>query len=213
MQGIAATGLPGPIGNMGPAGPGGLDGAVGPAGLGGPAGTIGALGPPGPIGPAGPIGPPGPVGPAGAVGPVGPPGAVGPVGPAGAVGPAGPVGPTGPQGVPGEVTVSIIPTAYRYFHLPPGNISSTVILPASQFTDDNGRPVDGFEGMGSNGYTNLFINGVLQESSLYRISEQFLTLFLSGDTVLARTPIVIENVAFEAQTTVVVIDDDARVIS
>jgi len=73
-------------------------------------------------------------------------------------------------------------------------------------------PVALFEGIGSNGYTNLFINGILQEGSLYRINEQLLTLFLNGDTILARTPIIIENVAFEAQTTVVFIGESARFV-
>lgn len=53
--------------------------------------------------------------------------------------------------------------------------------------------------MGTNGYSNLYINGVMQESRLYRLTRADLTLILEGDTVLVGAPIIVENVSFTAR--------------
>lgn len=79
------------------------------------------------------------------------------------------------------------------------NLSSTVELPSSQFLDDAGNLSTLFDGVGTNSYTNVFINGMLQESSLYNITNNVLTLYLEGDTIYAGVPIIIENVEFNTQ--------------
>ncbi|WP_187386545.1 DUF4183 domain-containing protein [Paenibacillus ihumii] len=78
-------------------------------------------------------------------------------------------------------------------------MTGTVRIPASGFTDDDGHIASEFEGMGTNGYSNLYINGVMQESRLYRLTRADLTLILEGDTVLVGAPIIVENVSFTAR--------------
>lgn len=142
---------------------------------------------------------PGERGEPGSTGERGAPGFQGETGPAGAPGPSGvpdSASPTRPQGeLPG---IAILPSVYRYFYLAPANITGTVLIPAAEFTDDEGILVTEFKGIGRNSYSNIYINGVLQEGRLYSLTTAALTLILERDTVLARSPIIIENVAFVA---------------
>ncbi|XID96084.1 DUF4183 domain-containing protein [Paenibacillaceae bacterium WGS1546] len=178
-------GIPGAPGVQGPPGiPGipGVPGVQGPLGAQGLAGPDGAAGAPGPAGHAGPQG------------------SAGPQGPAGAEGPPGPEGPQGPPGPTGSLPpIAVLPSSFRYFYFPPTDLTSTVTVPALQFSDDSGGSAALFEGVGANGYTNVYINGILQEGSLYDINEQSLTLYLNGAVVRASTPIIVENVAFDVQ--------------
>ncbi|MGG2990832.1 DUF4183 domain-containing protein, partial [Paenibacillus macerans] len=140
----------------------------------------------------------GPQGPVGPQGPAGDPGPVGEAGPQGPIGPQGPEGPPGPPGPPGGA-IQVTPTVFRYFYFPPANLQGDVTVPASEFTDDQGNPPAAFSGLGSESYANLYINGVMQEGSLYTLSPQALTLLLGQDMILAGTPIIIEIVQITAQ--------------
>lgn len=166
----------------------------GAPGLPGKEGTAGA---PGPQGESGLQGAPGAIGQAGLPGAQGDRGMPGPQGPQG---PPGSQGPEGPQGSPGEVPgITILPSAFRYFYFPPEELTGTVRIPAAWFTDDDGSLASEFQGMGMNGYSNLFINGVMQERSLYRLTTADLTLILEEDTILAGAPIIVENISFAAR--------------
>ncbi|SHE11782.1 Collagen triple helix repeat (20 copies) [Chlamydia abortus] len=172
----------------------GQQGYQGDPGAQGLAGGIGPGGPPGADGLQGPQGPQGPEGPQGATGPQGPPGPQGPQGPQGA---------TGPQGVPGPgiQDVIIVPEAARFFYVPGSDIvlTSSVTIPSAQFTDDNGAAASEFPKMGLANYSNLFINGMIQESSLYNISSTGLTISATRDTIYAGTPIALEIVQFSTR--------------
>ncbi|BFK80181.1 hypothetical protein I3900191A7_03260 [Clostridium baratii] len=115
---IAAAGLQGPqglvgptgatgVGLIGPTGATGAQGLIGPTGATGVQGEIGPQGPQGLVGPTGATGAQGLIGPTGAtgvqgeVGPQGPQGLVGPTGATGAQGLIGPTGATGAQGLVG----------------------------------------------------------------------------------------------------------------
>jgi len=87
-----------------------------------------------------------------------------------------------------------VPTAYRYFYITDEDLQSVVVLEASQFTDDEGNPVMAYEGLSPSGYSNLYLNGMMQEGSLYKISPTALTMDLGSDIIYAGTPIIIENV-------------------
>jgi hypothetical protein len=50
-----------------------------------------------------------------------------------------------------------------------------------------------------NGYSNLFINGMLQEASLYTLNTTGLAIESTGDTILERTPLAVEIVQLTAQ--------------
>lgn len=172
----------------------GQQGYQGDPGAQGLAGGIGPGGPPGADGLQGPSGPQGPEGPQGATGPQGPPGPQGPQGPQGA---------TGPQGVPGPgiQDVIVVPEAARFFYVPGSDIvlTSSVTIPSAQFTDDNGAAASEFPKMGLANYSNLFINGMIQESSLYNISSTGLTISATRDTIYAGTPIALEIVQFSTR--------------
>ncbi|WP_256257547.1 MULTISPECIES: DUF4183 domain-containing protein [unclassified Paenibacillus] len=89
-----------------------------------------------------------------------------------------------------------MPTARRYFHLAASPLTSTQSIPAASFTDDLGAAITGLPEAGPSGYTHLFINGVLQESRLYSLSPEGMTLYLDGDVILQGTPIIVEIVQF-----------------
>ncbi|WP_394895995.1 exosporium glycoprotein BclB-related protein, partial [Clostridium baratii] len=103
---IAAAGLQGPQGLVGPTGATGAQGLIGPTGA---TGAQGLIGPTGATGAQGLIGPTGATGAQGLVGPTGATGAQGLIGPTGATGAQGLIGPTGATGVAGSS--AIIPYA------------------------------------------------------------------------------------------------------
>ncbi|SDO16404.1 protein of unknown function [Paenibacillus sp. yr247] len=105
-------------------------------------------------------------------------------------------GPPGPPGPPGPV---IIPTDQRYFYITTSDIQTPVAIPANQFTNDNGTLTTTFANLGQNSYSNLYINGILQEGSLYTLNVGTLTINLNSSTIYTGTPIILEIVAFSAQ--------------
>lgn len=139
--------------------------------------------------------------------PAGPPGPQGTQGPQGFRGLPGLPGPQGPQGLPGpqgpggyEGTITILPEVYRYFYIAPEDIqlTRTVTIAATHFTDNQRNLATSFRGLSPSSYISLFVNGILQESSLSEISENELTLLGTGDTIYSGTPIILEIVKFSA---------------
>lgn len=173
----ADPGLPGAQGNSG---------APGIQGIPGPAGLQGEQGVPGPPGSQGAPGLQGPMGPQGEQGAAGEPG------------PQGAPGPTGPPGPP-ITGITILPTAQRYFYFAASDIQAPVTISANQFFNDEGVFTQEFTGIGLNSYSNLFINGLLQEGSLYSLTAAALTLNIVGDVIYEGTPIIVETVQFQAQ--------------
>ncbi|WP_288993419.1 DUF4183 domain-containing protein [uncultured Paenibacillus sp.] len=214
--GPGQQGVPGAQGTAGPhGGPGqqGVPGAQGPAG---PHGGPGQQGFPGAQGPAGPQGEPGQPGIPGAQGPAGPqgepgqpgiPGAQGLAGPqgepgqAGAPGVQGPTGPPGEQGPPGVVPgIEIIPTANRYFYFPDTDLdlSASVVIPATEFTNDDGDSITEFAGVGLTSFNNLYINGIVQPGNSYSVSAERLFFSSQNGVIFAGTPITIEIIIITA---------------
>src|SRR5690606_26499270 len=71
--------------------------------------------------------------------------------------------------------IIVKPTVKRYFFICPQNIAlieTPYILDSAQFVDDQGNAVQSFRMFGSSGYTNLFINGMMQGSGLYHITSK-----------------------------------------
>ncbi len=187
-----SAGLPGEAGVPGVPG---VPGTAGIPGIQGPAGTEGAPGVPGPAGAQGSAGATGAPGPTGAQGVTGPTGAQGVTGPTGAQGITGPTGPA-----PDISNIEIVPMAERYFYFTPDPIESSVTIMADQFS------VDGVQGasqrfhVGSNSYANLYINGMLQEKTLFSLTPSSLTIHLGeGETISSGTPIIVEIVQFSVR--------------
>ena len=212
-------GVAGPPGAQGSAGPPGEPGHVGPSGAQGPAGPPGEQGVPGLPGAQGSAGPPGEQGvpgPPGAQGPAGPPGeqgapglpgAQGPAGPPGEQGVAGPPGaqgPPGPQGPPGSVPgIEIIPTVNRYFYFPDTDLdlSASVMIPAAEFTNDEGGSITEFVGIGPTSFNNLYINGIVQPENSYNVSAEMLFFPPQSGVIFTGTPIILETIQLTANIT------------
>ncbi|MFC5649552.1 DUF4183 domain-containing protein [Paenibacillus solisilvae] len=124
--------------------------------------------------------------------------------PQGIPGPAGPQGIQGPPGPPGPVFVPnivILPIAQRYFYLATSDIQSLVTIPAQEFMNDEGTLITAFTTNGPNSYSNLYINGILQEGSLYDLNESALTIHVNNQTIFSGTPIILESIQFFARLT------------
>ena len=185
----------GPRGLRGPKGHRGQRGSKGARGSRGLRGHRGLRGPRGAKGDRGQRGSKGDRGPRGEKG------AQGPQGIQGVQGARGEQGPMGPQGPSGSVNeIAIIPQSQRYFYFPASNLVSPIVIQASQFSNDDGQTIDQFIGIGVNSYSHLFINGMLQESKLYELTESSLTLYIDNDEIIYKdTPIIVETNLFIAQ--------------
>jgi hypothetical protein len=89
----------------------------------------------------------------------------------------------------------------RYFLVTPRdlNLIDENVIFANQFVDDRGEPAGEFADFGQEGYFNLYVNGLLQESNLYRVNSAALTLAATGQTIAAGTPIIVESIGFDAE--------------
>ncbi|MGR6128757.1 DUF4183 domain-containing protein [Paenibacillus sp. SER-28] len=199
-QGI--PGLTGLQGETGLTGVQGIPGLAGAQGIPGTAGTPGAQGIPGIQGPAGTRGAPGVPGPAGVQGSSGATGVPGPTGAQGIAGPTGAQGITGPTGPAADISnIEIVPTAERYFYFAPATIESSITIMADQFSVDGVQEAFQRFNVGSNSYANLYINGMIQESTLYSLTPSSLTIRLKeGEAILSGTPIIVEIVQFSVRS-------------
>ncbi|MCP3792941.1 DUF4183 domain-containing protein [Paenibacillus sp. CH40] len=199
-QGI--PGLTEQQGQAGTTGAPGVQGLAGVQGVPGPAGAPGVQGIPGIQGPAGTRGAPGVPGPAGVQGSPGTTGAPGPTGAQGMAGPTGARGITGPTGPAADISnIEIVPTTERYFYFAPDQIDSSVTIMADQFSVDGVQKAFQRFNVGSNSYANLYINGMIQESTLYSLTPASLTIRLNeGEAILSGTPIIVEIVRFSVRS-------------
>ena len=146
-----------------------------------PSGSRSSQGPPGPRGSQGP---PGPRGPQGSPGPRGPQGSPGPRGPQGSPGPQGPQGSPGPQGPP--ISGLILTTNLLYFTFSDGQ--------KRVYTNNDGFAKYGITKIlapSEVSYINLFINGIIQPQSNYKVEEDKLTL-LTEDVPAEDVPITLQ---------------------
>jgi hypothetical protein len=103
------------------------------------------------------------------------------------------------RGSPGSVMIT--PTVQRYFYVTNLDIQAAEEIPADQFRNDDGESTTEFPSLGQNSYSNLYVNGLLQEGSLYSVSTSALTINPSGSIIFSGTPITLEIVQFFAQIT------------
>jgi hypothetical protein len=148
--------------------------------------------------PPGLKGPPRPHGEQGLTGIQGP---TGPQGEHGLPGLQGPQGPQGIQGPPGLLSdVTIIPAVNRFYYIPSSDLvlSASVAIPANLFTDDAGNSIAVFPSLGTNSYSNLFINGILQEGSTYSIDPIAMNFNPQDSIIYAGSSIILEIIQFFA---------------
>ncbi|MFJ5713559.1 DUF4183 domain-containing protein [Neobacillus sp. NPDC093127] len=94
--------------------------------------------------------------------------------------------------------VYIIPIVNRYFYISKEDIQLTngTVIPSTLFSGDDGNLVKEFTIFNPNGYSNLYINGVMQEGKLYGISLDSISFRPVAQTIFAGTPIIVESVGF-----------------
>ncbi|WMT38928.1 DUF4183 domain-containing protein [Paenibacillus sp. D2_2] len=88
----------------------------------------------------------------------------------------------------------MIVLVFRYFYFPETDLQSSVVIPATQFLNDDGDQATQFLDLDPSHYSNLYMNGIMQGNNLYQVTSDSLFLDLEDDTVLAGTPIILEQV-------------------
>lgn len=97
--------------------------------------------------------------------------------------------------------ISIIPTVKRYVYVPQTNIDLTngTTIPADLFYNDDGSATIEFMNFSPNGYANLYINALIQSGGIYKVNTNALTINPADAIIYARTPIIVELLAFSAK--------------
>ena len=96
--------------------------------------------------------------------------------------------------------ITIIPMVKRYFYVAETtmNLRNGATFSATLFYNDDGSPTTEFMNFSPNGYSDLYINAVVQEGGMYIVNTNFLTLSPSNSTIYAGTPIILELLTFSA---------------
>ncbi|MFB7156868.1 DUF4183 domain-containing protein [Lysinibacillus sp. NPDC056232] len=94
-----------------------------------------------------------------------------------------------------NIHVNVTGTSTRFFNVlaTPLTITDGTTVAATTFLNDSGIAATTFP-IVTNGYYNLYINGVLQEGGSYTVSATELTFNTVTGTLSAGTPIIIEAV-------------------
>ncbi|MFJ7182831.1 DUF4183 domain-containing protein [Lysinibacillus xylanilyticus] len=94
-----------------------------------------------------------------------------------------------------NIHVNVTGTSTRFFNVlaAPLSITDGTTVAANTFLNDSGSPATTFP-IVTNGYYNLYINGVLQEGGSYSVSGAELTFHTVTGTLPAGTPIIVEAV-------------------
>ncbi|MFF2793370.1 DUF4183 domain-containing protein [Lysinibacillus xylanilyticus] len=94
-----------------------------------------------------------------------------------------------------NIHVNVTGTSTRFFNVlaAPLSITDGTTVAANTFLNDSGSAATTFP-IVTNGYYNLYINGVLQEGGSYSVSGAGLTFHTVTGTLPAGTPIIVEAV-------------------
>lgn len=95
------------------------------------------------------------------------------------------------------INVNVTGTSTRFFNLlaAPLVVADGTIMAATTFLPDSGDDAVNFPVV-TNGYYNLYINGVLQEGDSYTFTATELTFNTVTGTIFAGTPMIVEAVEF-----------------
>lgn len=92
----------------------------------------------------------------------------------------------------------IKPIVRRYFYVCEEDVDLSTIkfIPASKFSNDEGKKVNSIPYKKQNGYVNLYINGLMQAGSIYSVTSNGITIKNVGGIIYQGTPIIVEMVEF-----------------
>ncbi|MGW8956852.1 DUF4183 domain-containing protein [Paenibacillus sp. NPDC055715] len=107
---------------------------------------------------------------------------------------------TAPVSSGGVITTTIAPSTTRFFAaITAGDIGATeTTILAGEFTDDAGAPIAAFPAVTTADTLNVYINGVLQQSSLSTLTTA--SLVLDTIDVSLGVPVTVELVNFGSTT-------------
>jgi hypothetical protein len=106
--------------------------------------------------------------------------------------------------VTGDVTVatttSLTPASARFtvFVTAPMVAGGITSIPAASFIDDTGAAITTLPAVTANSYANVYINGVIQPTSVYTLSTTALNI---DDEVSVGAPVIVEFVTHTATST------------
>lgn len=106
--------------------------------------------------------------------------------------------------VTGDITVatatSVAPASARFtvFVTAPMVAGGITSIPAGSFIDDTGAAITTLPAVTANSYANVYINGVLQPTSVYTLSTTALNI---DDEVSVGAPVIVEFVTHTATST------------
>jgi hypothetical protein len=106
--------------------------------------------------------------------------------------------------VTGDITVatatSVTPAPARFtvFVTAPMVAGGITSIPAANFIDDTGTAITTLPAVTANSYANVYINGVLQPTSVYTLSTTALNI---DDEVSVGAPVIVEFVTHTATST------------
>ncbi|MGN4125598.1 DUF4183 domain-containing protein [Lysinibacillus sphaericus] len=100
-----------------------------------------------------------------------------------------------------NINVNVTGSSTRFFNILATTltVADGTTIPATAFLNDSGVAATTFP-IVTNGYYNLYVNGVLQEGDSYTISASELTFNTVTGLISAGTPLVIEAVEFVTTT-------------
>ena len=100
-----------------------------------------------------------------------------------------------------NINVNVTGSSTRFFNVLAASlpVADGTTIAATAFLNDSGNAATAFPVI-ENGYYNLYINGVLQESGSYTISATELTFNEVTGTLSAGTPLILEAVELVTQT-------------
>ncbi|OCT16606.1 hypothetical protein A8709_07975 [Paenibacillus pectinilyticus] len=110
-----------------------------------------------------------------------------------------------PTATGGTVTTTVDPNVTRFNAvLTGGMITTDTTIPAASFFDDNGDPVVALPAVPTDGYINVYVNGVLQEGGLSTLTTT--SLVLDTTLAVAGTPVVLEVADFSSTSSTITVE-------
>ena len=106
--------------------------------------------------------------------------------------------------VTGDVTVATTtsltpePARFTVFVTAPMVAGGITSIPAASFIDDTGAAITALPAVTADSYANVYINGVIQPSSIYTLSTTALNI---DDEVTVGAPVIVEFVTHTATST------------
>ncbi|WP_025723261.1 DUF4183 domain-containing protein [Paenibacillus polymyxa] len=110
---------------------------------------------------------------------------------------------TAPVSTGGAITTTITPTTTRFFAtITAGMIGATeTTVPAASFVDDADAPVVALPALTATDSSNFYINGVIQQSSLFTLTTA--SLVIASVDITPGVPVVIEIADFSGTTSTI----------